>query len=178
MSHKTSLPIIRNYVLIALPIFALYLLNRKYYENSDKQLRACFTFSLISVILYQAAMISSQTYRISLYLHIFWPLFIAKYIAKTKSAKTRFLYICLVMILSVLFWYIFLWNQGMVWDYTLCYEVAILTDRCYRHSVSVTVQHFVLGKGLWKLLLYFTRRRLWKISRWVYLFRHIIIRII
>lgn len=112
MSHKTSLPIIRNYVLIALPIFALYLLNRKYYENSDKQLRACFTFSLISVILYQAAMISSQTYRISLYLHIFWPLFIAKYIAKTKSAKTRFLYICLVMILSVLFWYIFFVKSG------------------------------------------------------------------
>lgn len=112
MSHKTGLPIIRDYVLIALPIFALYLLNLKYYENSDKQLRACFTFSLISVILYQAAMISSQTYRISLYLHIFWPLFIAKYIAKTKSAKTRFLYICIIMVLSVMFWNKFFVKSG------------------------------------------------------------------
>lgn len=112
MSHKTGLPIIRDYVLIALPIFALYLLNLKYYENSDKQLRACFTFSLISVILYQAATISSQTYRISLYLHIFWPLFIAKYIAKTKSAKTRFLYICIIMVLSVMFWNKFFVKSG------------------------------------------------------------------
>lgn len=112
MTHKTGLPIIRNYVLIALPIFVLYVLNRKYYENSDKQLRACFTFSLISIILYQAAMISSQTYRISLYMHIFWPLFIIKYISKTKPAKTRLLYICLVMVLSVLFWYIFFVKSG------------------------------------------------------------------
>lgn len=112
MTHKTGLPIITNYVLIALPIFVLYILNRKYYENSDKQLRACFTFSLISIILYQAAMISSQTYRISLYMHIFWPLFIIKYISKTKPAKTRLLYICLVMVLSVLFWYIFFVKSG------------------------------------------------------------------
>ena len=100
-------PIIVEYILLTLPVFFMYLINKKYYDRAETGLRPLFTLSAMGIILYQAARISAETYRISLYFHIFFPMFIIRLLAFKKNIKERFVWICIFTICILIFWDLF-----------------------------------------------------------------------
>lgn len=113
-------PIIVEYVVLMFPIFAIYLLQKKYYDCVNGEIRSLFTLSAMGMILYQAAKISAETYRVSLYFNIFLPLFVVELLMYTRKAEKRLFRIILILICLIAFWYKFfvieLWCQ--IFPYT------------------------------------------------------------
>lgn len=102
--NASNLSYIREYVILVLPIFVMYLFARRYYNSVDNDVLPTFTFSIMAIILYQAATISAETYRVSLYFHIFLPLFVMKLFYYKTKTKNRWLWMFIIFICLVLFW--------------------------------------------------------------------------
>ncbi len=100
-------PIIVEYVALMLPIFVKYFLHKKYYDHANGEIRVLFTLSAMGLILYQAAKISAETYRVSLYFNIFLPLFVMELLRYTRKAKNRLFWMVLILICMAAFWYKF-----------------------------------------------------------------------
>lgn len=105
--NSSRLPIIREYVILVIPIFTMYFINRNYFERNDREIRALFTLSAMGVILYQAAKISAETYRMSLYFCIFLPLFVMRMLSYKKDARNRMVWITIIVLCLSMFWYKF-----------------------------------------------------------------------
>lgn len=104
LQSYSKLPIIREYIILSIPFFIIYFLNRKYYDHVENDIRALFTLSAMGIILYQAAKISAETYRVSLYFHIFLPLFVMKLLYYKKNAKERLIWMSIMFVCLILFW--------------------------------------------------------------------------
>ena len=117
---SNSLVSVLIFLILLSPIYIIFLLNRRYYTKKDPDINILFTFSLMGIILYQARMVSSEMYRVSLYLYIFLPLFVENVIRLKKNPKTRFLYILIILVLCVAFFCFFFvkskWNK--IYPYT------------------------------------------------------------
>lgn len=117
---SNSLVSVLIFLILLSPIYIIYLLNRRYYMKKDLDINILFTFSLMGIIMYQARMVSSEMYRVSLYLYIFLPLFVENVIRLKKNPKTRFLYILIILVLCVAFFCFFFvkskWNK--IYPYT------------------------------------------------------------
>jgi len=122
--NSSNLSVIRQYVILVIPIFALYFLSRKYYNSVDNDVLPVFTFSIMAIILYQAATISAETYRVSLYFHIFVTLFVTKLFYYKTNSKERWLWMLVIFICLALFWYHFF--VGEKWCQIYPYTSEIL----------------------------------------------------
>ena len=102
-----GIPVIWDYIILVVPVFALYYYNYRYYEYKDKDIRSVATFSAMGVLLYQAATISSEMYRISLYMLFFYPLFIQKMVDLKGRQNKRWAYAFIIVVLCILFFLAF-----------------------------------------------------------------------
>lgn len=120
----SSLGIIWIYVILVAPVFIMYLINRKYYNKADKDIQPLFVMSLMAVILFQSATISAETYRVSLYLHLFIIPFTMKLLRYKRRLSKRLGWMALIAVCLIMFWCYFFAYEG--WNSVYPYTSSLL----------------------------------------------------
>lgn len=107
-------------IFLLIPVFLIYLINNKYYSYKDNNIKVIFTLSAMGLILYQARLISSEMYRISMYFFIFLPVFTEKTINLKSKQSHRWFNAFIILIFAVMYFVYFFvickWNK--VYPYT------------------------------------------------------------
>ena len=107
-------------IFLLIPVFLIYLINNKYYSYKDNNLKVLFTLTAMGLVLYQARIISTEMYRVSMYFFVFLPVFIEKTINLKGKQSRRWLNAFIILFFAVIYFVYFFvnckWNK--IYPYT------------------------------------------------------------